>query len=54
MIETRSSRKDEIAWRLKREALWFREGENTTKCFHNFVNYRKKVNTLWDIVLPNG
>jgi len=40
---------EEQEWRIKSRALWIKEGDNNTKFFHQFANYRRNLNTIWEI-----
>jgi hypothetical protein len=46
--------KEEKTWRLKSQALWLQVGDNNTKFFHQYANFRKKLNTIWEIKASNG
>jgi len=41
--------KEEQEWRLKSRVLWLEVGDNNTKYFHQFVNFRRDLNTIWEI-----
>jgi hypothetical protein len=45
---------EEQEWRIKSRALWIKEGDNNTKFFHQFVNYRRNLNTIWEIKDEEG
>ena len=38
--------KEEQLLRLKRRAIWIKEGDNNTNFFHNFANKRRNQNTI--------
>lgn len=44
---------DEASYRFKRKGTSIKEGENTTNKFYNYANYRKHINTMWNIIHPN-
>jgi hypothetical protein len=44
---------EEAKWGLKSRAIWL-EGDNNNIVFHNFVNYRKNLNSIWEIKDQNG
>jgi hypothetical protein len=46
--------KEEVEWRVKNRATWLDEGDNNTIFSHNYANFKKNVNTIWEIDLPNG
>jgi hypothetical protein len=46
--------KEEHIWRLKSRALWLKAGNNNTKYFHQFANFRKNTNTISDIKNAKG
>jgi hypothetical protein len=46
--------KEETSWRLKSRALWLEAGDNNTRFFHQYANYRKNINTIWDIKNVEG
>jgi hypothetical protein len=29
--------------------VWIKEGDNNTKFFHQFSNYRRNINSIWDM-----
>jgi hypothetical protein len=39
----------EKEWRLKSRALWLWVGDEDTKFFHRYSNYRKNINSIWKI-----
>lgn len=41
---------EETTWSLKSRALWLREGDKNTKCFHRFANKRREANAIWEIM----
>jgi hypothetical protein len=45
---------EEHEWRIKSRALWIKEGDNNTKFFHQFANYRRNLNTIWEIKDEEG
>jgi hypothetical protein len=55
-LKSLSSRKVEIlkieedTWRLKSRAIWIKQGDNNTKLFHVYADYRRKQNAIWDIL----
>eukprot|EP01018_Ginkgo_biloba_P006122 Gb_38546 [translate_table: standard] len=44
----------EHLWRLNSRALWLAKGDENTKYFHQYANFRKNVNTIWKIHRLNG
>jgi hypothetical protein len=40
---------EEQEWRQKSRATWSIEGDNNTKIFHAFSNFRRNLNTIWNI-----
>ena len=44
----------ETFWRLKRKKLWLHEGDSNSKLFNIYANYRKIINTIWEIQNENG
>ena len=46
--------REEKILRLKRRAIWIKEGDNNTKFFHNFANNRRNLNTIPTIKNMNG
>ena len=46
--------KEEEIWRLKRRAIWIKEGDNNTKLFHRHATHTKNVNTISAIKYMNG
>jgi hypothetical protein len=47
-------KKEEQEWCLKSRALWIKVGDNNTKLFHQFANYRRNLNTIWEIKDEEG
>jgi hypothetical protein len=45
---------EEQEWCTKSRALWIKEGDNNTKFFHQFVNFRRNLNTIWEIKDEQG
>jgi hypothetical protein len=45
---------EEQEWCIKSRALWIKEGDNNTKFFHQFANYRRNLNTIWEIKDEQG
>jgi hypothetical protein len=41
--------KEEQSWNLKNRALWLEAGDNNTKYFHQYANFKRNLNTIWDI-----
>lgn len=39
----------QVIRRLKSWAIWFGGGDRNTKFFHRFANYRRQVNSIWNI-----
>jgi len=39
---------------LKSRALWLKAGNNNTTYIHQFTNFRKNTNTIWDIKNAEG
>ena len=46
--------KEEERWRQKGSAIWLAKGDLNTKVFHNYVDYRRRTNALWDIFGMEG
>jgi hypothetical protein len=46
-------KKEEEQWCLKKRALWIKVGDNNTKLFHQFLKFRKNVNTIWEVKVVN-
>lgn len=44
----------ELVWRLKSRAMWLDKGDNNTELFHVCTNFRKFVNTAWEMGLLDG
>jgi hypothetical protein len=44
----------DIAWRLKSKALWLEKGDESSKFFHQFANYRKYVDIIWKVTKNDG
>jgi hypothetical protein len=42
------------SWHLKSWALWLVVGDQNTKYFQNFANYRRNYNTIWELRDANG
>jgi hypothetical protein len=49
-----SLEKEEKEWRLKSRAIWLEVGENDTNNFHQFANFRRNINTIWEIKNEDG
>lgn len=47
-------RTEEEIIRLKSRALWISAGDHNSIFFHNYVNMRRKINTIWEIIEQNG
>jgi hypothetical protein len=45
---------EETEWRIKSRETRLMEGYNNMKYFHNYVNYHKVVNMIWEITDLNG
>jgi hypothetical protein len=41
-------------WRLKSQALWLQAGDDNTKNFHGYANYKKNINSIWKIEREDG
>jgi hypothetical protein len=41
--------KENVEWTLKSKAIWLIEGDNNKKKIHKYANYRRKINTIWEI-----
>jgi hypothetical protein len=41
--------KDDKTWILKSRALWLKAGDNNSKFFHQYANFFKSINMLWEI-----
>ena len=39
----------EREWKLKSRAMWIACGDQNSKFFHRFTNYRKQSTTIWDL-----
>jgi hypothetical protein len=35
-------------WRIKSRENWLSLGDQNTKCFHKFSNFRKSQNIIWE------
>jgi hypothetical protein len=46
--------KEEKEWRLKSRALWLEVEDNNMKYFHQYVNLRRNLNTIWEIKNEDG
>jgi hypothetical protein len=46
--------KEEVEWRQRSRAIWLEVGDNNTKFFHQYVNYRKCINTISEIKNDEG
>ena len=46
--------KEEKLWRLKSRPLWLQQRDNNAKFFHKYANYRKNVNSIWEIDIKDG
>jgi hypothetical protein len=44
---------EEQEWRTKSRALWIK-GDNNTKFFHQYVNFRRNLNSIWEIKDEQG
>jgi hypothetical protein len=38
----------------KEQDLWIKVGDNNTNFFHHYANFRRNINTIWDIKEENG
>jgi hypothetical protein len=45
---------EEQEWRQKSRAVWIKDGDNNTQFFHQFTNYRRNHNSIWEIKNGNG
>ena len=45
--------KEEI-WRQRSHAIWIKSGDQKTKFFHNFANYRRNRKIIWEITDETG
>jgi hypothetical protein len=45
--------REEATWKLKSRSLWIKEGDKNT-IFSQVCNYEKHINTIWEIMHPNG
>jgi hypothetical protein len=54
--ETRHSllEEEEQTWSLRSRALWLQDGDNKNQFFHQFDNFRKNPNTIWEIENEEG
>jgi hypothetical protein len=46
--------KEEQTWRQKSRVVSIKEGDNNTKCFHQFADFCKNMNTIWEIRAVDG
>lgn len=44
----------ETSWRLKRRALWLKEGDRNKKFYHRFANNKREINSIWEIKAQRG
>ena len=42
-------RKEEETWRHKSRATWLAQGDANRKYFHQFVDFRRITNAMWEI-----
>jgi hypothetical protein len=47
-------KQEEETWRQKSRATWLACGDRNTKFFHSYVNYRRHINSIWDIRKEDG
>jgi hypothetical protein len=45
--------KEEI-WRQRSRAIWIKSGDQNTKFFHNFANFRRNRKFIWEITDEMG
>lgn len=45
---------EESTWRLTSRALWLKEGDQNTKFFHRYANFRRNINSIWQITDLDG
>jgi len=45
--------KEEKTCHLKSRAIWIKEGDNNSMSFHQYANFRKNVDTIWEVKAPN-
>ena len=43
-------KKEVETWRQKSRSIWLSQVDANTKLFHQFVDYRRIVNTVWEVV----
>ena len=41
-------------WRLKSSEIQLTQGDNNTEFVHKYANYRRNLNTIWDLKDENG
>jgi hypothetical protein len=39
----------EKEWCLKSRAIWIEAGDENIKFFHHFANYRKNIDSVWEV-----
>jgi hypothetical protein len=44
----------EELWRQRSRAIWIRSGDQNTKFFHNFTNFRRNNKYIWEIMDDEG
>jgi hypothetical protein len=44
----------EELWRQRSRAIWIQSGDNNTKFFHNYANFRRNRKHIWEILAGSG
>jgi len=47
-------KENEELWRQRSRAIWIKSGDQNTKFFHNFANYRRNRKFVWEIRYEMG
>ena len=45
---------DEEIWNLKNRVTWLKAGDKNNNFFHNFLEHRRNVNSIWEFKNGNG
>jgi hypothetical protein len=45
---------EEELWRHQSRAIWIKSGDQNTNFFHQFANFRRNLEHIWEVLDENG